>query len=102
MGREVSSEVLLDHLGNPPTVAKSSSNLAELELKYEVVKLYLWLSMRYPEAFVDRGVAESLEEAIEEGIEESLELGSTLPVSGGVRPRARRGRSRKTKRKCRL
>ena len=114
-GREVNEQTLLDHLGSPPTVAKSSSNLAELECKYEVVKLYLWLSMRYPETFVDGEIARSLQEAIEDCIHESLAAEDgplSLRTTGGakrarhrtkgsrtVRHSARKMRSSKAKRK---
>lgn len=76
-------------------MAKTSSNLAELELKYEMVKLYLWLSMRYPEIFVDRESALSLEEVIEECIDESLVHGPLSHKNACIGHKARRMRSSK-------
>ena len=48
-GQKVNSSMLCGLLGSAPAIAKSAIQLAELELKYEVVNLYLWL--RYGSRF---------------------------------------------------
>lgn len=78
-------------LGKPPTVAKLPSQIAMLEQKYEVVNLYLWLAMRFPEIFVDAEEARFLQDAIEEYIEKSLLLKPSLK-SVHRRPREKVGK----------
>lgn len=73
-----------------PSLAKTPLQLAELEAKYEVANLYLWLGMRFPEAFVAVEEACDLQEAVQEFIERSLQHGPSLRSAAAQRRRRRR------------
>lgn len=95
-GQEVSGHALCECLGRVPKLARTSLQLAELETQHEMVNLYLWLSMRFPETFMDSEEAQELQEDIEQCISQSLEQGPSLKPS--VR-RQRKKLSRKQRRR---
>ncbi|WP_456323085.1 helicase-related protein [Hydrogenimonas sp.] len=60
---------------NLPAVAKTSDMLFEAEERVKEVSLYLWLSYRFPEAFIDTEHALKAREILNEFIERSLRQG---------------------------
>lgn len=75
---EVTLDALREYTGHIPRMAKTPHQLEKLEMNYELVTLYLWLGMRFPETFVDRDGAYHLQDSIEECIGRSLKQGPPL------------------------
>ena len=79
-GKIISAEGLRRVIGWPPTRPTSLRSMQELEVLHESFDLYLWLSYRYPEIFVDREKIRAMQSQLQTVINNSLS--SSIALTG--------------------
>ncbi|XP_028390997.1 ATP-dependent RNA helicase SUPV3L1, mitochondrial-like [Dendronephthya gigantea] len=79
-GKLISAEGLRRVIGWPPSRPTSLRSMQELEVLHESFDLYLWLSYRYPEIFIDREKIRAMQSQLQTVINNSLS--SSIALTG--------------------
>ncbi|XP_046850999.1 ATP-dependent RNA helicase SUPV3L1, mitochondrial-like [Xenia sp. Carnegie-2017] len=77
-GKIISAEGLRRLIGWPPSRPNSLRAMQELEVLHESFDLYLWLSYRYPEVFIDREKIRAMQSQLQTVINNSISSGIAL------------------------
>ncbi|GMR31561.1 hypothetical protein PMAYCL1PPCAC_01755, partial [Pristionchus mayeri] len=104
-GQPLTAEWLFDMVGWPPRSVLELDDLIHMENVYEVLELYLWLSLRFPDMLPDEEIVRDgsmqIDNLIREGVDNvSKLLRDEVKVRRGSSKKRRERKGRKTEREA--